>query len=141
MSVNIMIVDDSLPMRTVIIKTIKASGFGNANFFEAANGREAFDVLQKEWMDLVITDYNMPEMNGMELLQEMKKDDILSAIPVLVVTTEGSREKVEKFLSQGAADYVKKPFTPEVIRQKIISLLGVEEFAAGSDETDADMDF
>jgi two-component system chemotaxis response regulator CheY len=141
MSVNVMIVDDSLPMRTVIIKTIKASGFGNAHFFEAINGREALNLLQTEWMDLVITDYNMPEMNGMELLQEMKKDDILRAIPVLVVTTEGSREKIKAFLDQGAADYVKKPFTPEAIRQKIISLLGVEDLASGPDDAEAHMDF
>lgn len=141
MSVNIMIVDDSLPMRTVIIKTIKASGFGKAHFFEAVNGREALNLLQTEWMDLVITDYNMPEMNGMELLQEMKKDDILRVIPVLVVTTEGSREKIKAFLSQGAADYVKKPFTPETIRQKIISLLGVEDPADGTGEAAAGMDF
>jgi two-component system chemotaxis response regulator CheY len=141
MSVNVMIVDDSLPMRTVIIKTIKASGFGNAHFFEAVNGREALNLLQTEWMDLVITDYNMPEMNGMELLQEMKKDDILRAIPVLVVTTEGSREKIKAFLAQGAADYVKKPFTPETIRHKIISLLGVEDLTGGLDGTEAQMDF
>ncbi len=141
MSVNVMIVDDSLPMRTVIIKTIKASGFGNAHFFEAINGREALNLLQTEWMDLVITDYNMPEMNGMELLQEMKKDDILRAIPVLVVTTEGSREKIKAFLAQGAADYVKKPFTPEAIRQKIISLLGVEDLASGPDDAEAHRTF
>lgn len=141
MSVNVMVVDDSLPMRTVIIKTIKASGFANANFFEAVNGREALDLLQTQWMDLVITDYNMPEMNGMELLQEMKKDDILRAIPVLVVTTEGSREKVKAFLAQGAADYVKKPFTPETIRQKIVSLLGVEDPAEGPGEVAAGLDF
>ncbi|HSM73276.1 MAG TPA: response regulator [Desulfobacterales bacterium] len=141
MSVNIMIVDDSLPMRTVIIKTIKASGFANARFFEAVNGREALNMLQTQWMDLIITDYNMPEMNGMELLQEMKKDDILRAIPVLVVTTEGSREKVKAFLAQGAADYVKKPFTPEEIRGKIISLLGVEDLAGGAGDVPAGMDF
>jgi two-component system chemotaxis response regulator CheY len=83
----------------------------------------------------------MPEMNGMELLQEMKKDDILRAIPVLVVTTEGSREKVKAFLAQGAADYVRKPFTPEAIRGKIISLLGVDDLAGGAGDVPAGMDF
>jgi two-component system chemotaxis response regulator CheY len=71
----------------------------------------------------------------------MKKDDILRAIPVLVVTTEGSREKVKAFLAQGAADYVKKPFTPETIREKIISLLGVEDPAGGPGEVETGMDF
>jgi len=113
MAVNILVVDDSLPMRSVIMKTIKASGFGAANFFQAPDGAKALEELRSEWMDLVITDYNMPEMNGGELIMEMKKDDDLSSIPVIVVTTEGSREKVEEFEKMGADAYVKKPFTPE----------------------------
>jgi two-component system, chemotaxis family, chemotaxis protein CheY len=141
MPVNILIVDDSKPMRSVIVKTIKASGFENAVFLEASNGKGALDLLRKEWMDLVITDYNMPDMNGLELIQEMKKNEVLSTIPVLVVTTEGSHKRVAEFIEQGATDYVKKPFTPEIIKEKISNILGEMEYndeslEDGSDEFD-----
>jgi two-component system chemotaxis response regulator CheY len=142
MSVNILVVDDSMPMRTVIIRTIKSSGFGAANFIEADNGQDALDKMKDEWLDLVVTDYNMPEMDGMTLIQEMKKDSVFKEIPVLVVTTEGSQEKVEEFLEMGAAGYIKKPFTPEQIRQKLTELLGeMEEDEGFSDDSDNDLDF
>ncbi len=137
MAHTILIVDDSPPMRAVIRKTIKASGYGDSLFFEANNGEEALSILRANWLDLVVTDYNMPNMNGMELIAEMKKDDILQAVPVLVITTEGSSQKVNEFLTCGAAGYVKKPFTPEEIREQIIAILGEshdEDDAAGSAE-------
>jgi two-component system, chemotaxis family, chemotaxis protein CheY len=124
MAANILIVDDSLPMRSVIIKNIKASGFGAGNFYQAPDGNEALKVLKSEWVDLVITDYNMPDMNGAELVSEMKKDDELKTIPVIIVTTEGSQKKVQEFMEKGADGYIKKPFTPEMIREKLTQLLG-----------------
>ena len=141
MAVNILVVDDSLPMRSVIMKTIKASGFGAANFFQAPDGAKALEELRNEWMDLVITDYNMPEMNGGELIMEMKKDDDLSSIPVIVVTTEGSQEKVEEFEKMGADAYVKKPFTPEIIKEKLTQLLGEMIDEDSSEDGDGDFDF
>jgi two-component system chemotaxis response regulator CheY len=145
MAFKILIVDDSLPMRSVIKKTIKASGFGAADFLEASDGREALKVLGHEWLDLVITDYNMPNMNGMELIQEMKKDEILGSIPVLVVTTEGSQQKVREFLDMGASGYTKKPFTPESIRKKLTQILGEAEdddtVEDSFEDSDDDLDF
>lgn len=141
MSYKILVVDDSLPMRSIIIRAIKASGFTDAEFLEAGNGKEALELLNNEWLDLVITDYNMPDMNGMELIQEMKKDDILNAIPVLVVTTEGSKVKVEEFIEKGAAGYVKKPFTPEVIRSELVKILGEAEDERSFEDGDDDLDF
>jgi len=141
MAVNILVVDDSLPMRSVIMKTIKASGFGAANFFQASDGAKALEELRNEWMDLVITDYNMPEMNGGELITEMKKDDDLSSIPVIVVTTEGSKEKVEEFAEMGADAYVKKPFTPETIKEKLTQLLGEMHDEDSIEDSDDDLDF
>jgi two-component system chemotaxis response regulator CheY len=136
-----LVVDDSLPMRAIIIRTIKASGFMDTEFLQAGNGAEALKVLGKEWLDLVITDYNMPDMNGMELIHEMKNDEILKAIPVLVVTTEGSRQKVEEFIQEGAAGYVKKPFTPETIRFELTKILGEPENEGSTEEGDDDFDF
>ena len=72
MTYKMLVVDDSLPMRAIIIRTIKASGFIETEFLQAGNGEEALEVLGNEWVDLVITDYNMPDMNGMELIQKMK---------------------------------------------------------------------
>lgn len=89
MTYKMLVVDDSLPMRAIIIRTIKASGFMETEFLQAGDGEKALEVLGNEWVDLVITDYNMPGMNGIELIQKMKKDDILQAIPVLMVTTDG----------------------------------------------------
>ncbi len=141
MAVNILIVDDSLPMRSVIIKTIKASGFGAVNFYQAADGIKALEILKDEWMDLVITDYNMPDMNGAELISEMKKDDELRSIPAIVVTTEGSRKKIQEFTEKGAAGYVKKPFTPEAIREQLTLLLGEMHDENSNENSDDDLDF
>ena len=141
MSISILVVDDSLPMRHVIIKTIKASGYQKAEYLEAANGVEAIEKLQNEWIDIVVTDHNMPNMNGMELIVEMKKDDTLQSIPILVITTEGSQSKVEEFMAKGASGYLKKPFKPEAVREKIIEILGETEYEEETEDSDDSFDF
>ncbi len=144
MAYNILIVDDSGPMRGVIKKVIRSSGFNVGNFFEAANGTEALDVINEEWLDIVLTDYNMPGMNGLELLEAMKKNELFSSIPVVMVTTEGSDERVEEFIQKGAMEYVKKPFTPQEIKEKLNRILGEptdEAGQAGSDDSADDFDF
>ena len=142
MAYNVLVVDDSRTMRMVIIKTIKACGFQVGQFFEAANGNEALEALKKEWVDLVITDYNMPDMNGLSLIEEMKGDDLLEKIPVVMVTTEGSRERVQAFMEKGAADYIKKPFSPEAIRDKLKQIMGETQDGDGSAENgDDELDF
>jgi two-component system chemotaxis response regulator CheY len=101
-----------------------ASGFKVSKLFEASNGREALDVLSKEWLDLVLIDYNMPDMNGLELVSKMQKDDLLRSIPVIMTTVEGSQKRVKEFIESGATDYIKKPFTPEETREKLNKILG-----------------
>lgn len=139
---TIMVVDDSSPMREVIIKTIKAAGYSSETFLQAANGKEALSVLSGNWVDLLVTDYNMPDMDGLELLVEMKKDEIFSSVPVLIITTEQRDEFIEKFMGEGAAGYLKKPFKPEDIKQEIIKILG-DRSGNGSDmeEFDEGLDF
>ncbi len=142
MAYNILIVDDSIPMRAVIKKTIKASGFNVGEVFEAADGKEALEIMRREWLDLVISDYNMPEMNGLAMLVEMKKDEVLRSVPVVMVTTEGSRERVDLFMKMGVTDYVKKPFTPEEVRSKLDRIMGEDEDGQGPvDEDDEGLDF
>lgn len=141
MTIRILIVDDSLPMRAVIQKTIKASGYASAEFFQAGNGREALDVMKEEWVDIVITDYNMPDMNGLELIAAMKADAEMQSVPALMVTTEGSQEKIDQFIAKGAAGYIKKPFTPEEIRDKLIEILGEMRDDADVEDSDNELDF
>lgn len=141
MALNILIVDDSLPMRKVIRKTIKASGFSKAEFEEAADGLDALKILKDKWIDIVVTDFNMPNMNGLELVAEMKKDDLLKTIPVLVVTTEGGKIRVDEFKGIGVAGYITKPFTPEQIKMKLHDILGDIGDDEGSEITDDGLDF
>lgn len=142
MAYNILVVDDSSPMRAIIKKIIKASGFNVGQFFEASNGKEALATLKKEWADLVLTDYKMPDMDGLELISELKVDDEFMDIPVLMVTTEGSQKRLNAFMEKGAADYIKKPFTPEEIRKKLNHIMGETDDGEGSpDQGDEDLDF
>ena len=142
MAYNVLVVDDSQPMRAVIKKTVKASGFDVGQFFDASNGNEALDVFKKEWIDLVLTDYNMPDMNGLELIEEMKRDDVLKSIPVVVISTEGSQQRMTEFMEMGAADYIKKPFVPEEVRQKLNRIIGEPDGEEGiSENGDEDLDF
>jgi two-component system chemotaxis response regulator CheY len=141
MSYSILIVDDSLPMRSVIKRTLKAAGYGSAQFHEAANGQEALDLMKDDWVDIVLTDYNMPVMDGMEFLKTTKTDDLLMEIPVVVISTEGNETKIKEFMDAGAAGYITKPFTPEDIRDLLTSLLGEVSYEEDSDDSDDDFDF
>ncbi|MEE4351436.1 MAG: response regulator [Desulfatiglans sp.] len=142
MAYNIMIVDDSKPMRSVIKKTLKASGFDVGRIYEASNGKEALRSLRDEWVDLVLTDYNMPQMNGLELICEMKKDELLRVLPAVLITTEGSLQRVDEFLEKGAAGYIKKPFTPEQIKGTLSMIMGDTDDGQEDDESgDEGLDF
>ena len=112
MAYNILIVDDSSPMRAVIKKVIRASGFNIGQVHEAGNGKQALEVLDSLWLDLVLTDYNMPDMNGLDLIRQMKRRDALKDIPVVVVTTEGSDQRVADFMQAGVSAYIKKTVHP-----------------------------
>ncbi len=141
MSYSILIVDDSLPMRAVIKRTFKAAGYGNSQFHEAANGKEAIELMKNDWIDIVLTDYNMPVMNGLEFIKTYKSMDVLKDIPVVVVSTEGNETKIKEFIENGAAGYITKPFTPEEIRDLATTILGEIDYEEDFDESDDDFDF
>jgi two-component system chemotaxis response regulator CheY len=124
MAFNILIVDDSPAMRRVVRKVVGMSGVDVGAYHEAGNGLEALDTLRAEWVDLIMTDINMPEMDGEKLLLEVRKDPALAAIPVLVVSTDRSESRVKQMISLGADGYVSKPFMPDVLRDQIYKLLG-----------------
>jgi two-component system, chemotaxis family, chemotaxis protein CheY len=141
MSYSILIVDDSLPMRSVIKRTFKAAGYANSQFHDASNGKEALELMKNSWIDIVVIDYNMPVMNGLEFIQTIKKEDLLKDIPVVVISTEGNAAKIKEFMDSGAAGYITKPFTPETIRDLIIQLLGETSYDEDPDDSDDDFDF
>ena len=134
MAFNVLIVDDSSSMRAVIKKTIKISGFDVREYLEAADGQEALQMLNNEWVDLVLTDIHMPKMNGLDLIREMKKDEILKSIPVVMVTTEGTTKKIEESMRLGAKGYIKKPFIPEDIKRTLSTIIE----GTGNEERDHD---
>jgi len=141
MPFSILIVDDSLPMRSVIKRTLKAAGYGGSELLEAANGKQAVELMKTSWIDMVITDYNMPVMNGLELIKTIKNDDLLKEIPVVVVSTEGHESKIKAFMDCGAAGYITKPFTPEAVRDLIVTILGEPDDEANVDDSSEEFDF
>ncbi len=123
MAFNILIVDDSETMRAVIKKTVSMSGIQVGEFLEAENGIEALSILEDQWIDVVLSDINMPEMGGVELLIEIKKSEVLRNIPVIFISTESSHARIEEAERLGAAAYVKKPFMPEIIKEILLDVL------------------
>jgi two-component system chemotaxis response regulator CheY len=120
---NILIVDDSSTIRKIIIRCIGHTQIAVGQLFEASDGEEALNVLGQQTIHLVMTDINMPKMNGLELLAKIKSDEQTKDVPVLLITTEGRVDTVLEAANKGAAGYVKKPFTAGDIQAKIEPLL------------------
>ncbi len=127
MAFNLLIVDDSSSMRAVVKKIIGLSGVEVNQLLEAENGRKALEVLGGTWVDAVVLDINMPEMNGLELLQRMSGDDLLKNIPVIMMTTDASQEHVKTAFELGAKGFIRKPFVPEELRRTLLGVLGFDE--------------
>ncbi len=123
MSYNILIVDDSDIIRSVIKKSLLMSGLEVGNIFEAANGKEALQKLADEWVDIVFSDINMPEMNGLELIEKMSADQLLEKTPVVVISTERSQARIDRLTELGIRSYIKKPFRPEDLRDAVKTIL------------------
>ncbi len=114
---RILIVDDSRAMRSIVIRAVRAAGFGEADFREAANGAEAL-AAAREWKpDLVVTDWNMPEMSGIELLRALRAEG--NPVRVGFVTSEGAQAQRDAAAAAGALFLVAKPFTPEAVREAL----------------------
>ncbi len=125
MAYTVLIVDDSPAMRTFVRRVLELSGVETGRCLQAGNGREALDLLRDEWVDVVLTDINMPTMNGEEFVRHLGEDEVLRSIPVLVVSTDRTDARVRRMLTLGAKGYVTKPFLPETLRQELEKVLGV----------------
>ena len=143
MSFNVLVVDDSNSMRAVIKKVVTISGFKMDNCLEAGNGREAMELLADNWVDVIISDINMPEVNGLELLELLAKNDTLKEIPVIMITTEGSDQRMKEAFSRGAKGFIKKPFLPEEIKKVLYEVIGVGNDGQYEEDTRTadDLDF
>lgn len=124
MALNIMIVDDSETVRSVLAKALRLSGVEVNELYQASNGREALDLMAGHWIDLIFCDINMPVMNGVEMIESMQADGALNTTPVIIVSTEGSKTRMEQLKARGVVAYIRKPFTPETIRNTVESVLG-----------------
>ena len=116
-----LIVDDSSTMRRIIINTLNKLGYHECH--EAGNGREGVDRLATTPVDMVITDWNMPEMSGIDFVRALRASDATRALPVLMVTTNAAQDDIVEALKAGVNNYVVKPFTPDTIKEKIQAAL------------------
>ena len=124
MAYRVLIVDDSPAMRNFVRRVLDLSGFEASLCIEAANGAEALELLRAEWTDAILTDINMPIMDGEELIRKLAADPLLSTIPVIVISTDATEGRIQRLLSLGARGYVTKPFAPEELRQALERSLG-----------------
>ena len=124
MVINVLVVDDSSVMRAMILKTMRMSDLPLGTIHQAANGKEGLDILQENWIDLVVADINMPVMNGEEMIDHMRENPETRDISVVVISTEGSNTRIERLLKKGAA-FIHKPFTPENIRDTVRKLMNL----------------
>ena len=124
MPLRLLVVDDSSIIRRVVIRTLKMVLSSIGSISEAANGVEALAILEDTEVDLILTDINMDDMGGIELISRIKADDNLKEIPIVVISTEGNENRVAQLLEQGAVGYIKKPFTPEQIRDVLSGIIG-----------------
>ena len=119
---KVLVVDDFSTMRKIIKNNLKGMGFNN--IVEAENGQKALEELKKETVGLIISDWNMPVMTGIELLKAVRGDAGLKSIPFIMVTAEGQKDNVMEAAKAGVSNYVVKPFTPDTFSEKLQKVLG-----------------
>lgn len=122
MTHKLLIVEDSPTIRSLIISTLDAAG--DFQFVETGSGFEALKILPREKFDLIITDINMPDINGLELVSFVKKSELYKDIPLFIISTERSEQDVKKGISLGANEYIVKPFDTEDLVSRVQKYLG-----------------
>jgi two-component system chemotaxis response regulator CheY len=116
-----LIVDDFSTMRRIVRGLLKEIGYNNAD--EAEDGAIALNMLKNARYDFVVSDINMPNMNGFELLAAIKRDDAIKHLPVLMVTAEARKEDIVRAAQDGAAGYIVKPFTKATLEEKVVKIM------------------
>jgi two-component system chemotaxis response regulator CheY len=123
MEPDILIVDDSAAIRKILQRVLRQTGMAIGEIHEAGDGQEALEMLTTLNFGLVLSDINMPKMDGLRMLAAMKNTPQWRGIPVVMITTEGGETKVAEAVRLGAAGYVRKPFTADQIKEKLAGIL------------------
>lgn len=123
MGKNVLLVDDSSTMRKIIGRSLRQAGIDFDNIYEAGDGLEALEVLEKEDVDIVLSDINMPNMDGISFLKEKSTREAIKDIPVLMISTETGEDIISEAKSYGAVGAIKKPFTPDKVNEVLGPLL------------------
>ena len=118
--------DDSSTMRRIIKNTLKRIGYGD-EIVEAENGKEALGILSNSEVDLIITDWNMPVMDGLTFVKKIRANSKFDDVPIIMVTTEAAKEDIITALKAGVNNYIVKPFTPQVLKEKIEAVMGLKD--------------
>lgn len=122
--IRALIIDDSSVMRKIVERSLRQAGVSLAQVLEAGNGAEALALLKNQQVDLILSDINMPVMDGLEFVRQMKKEGLATNVPVVMITTEGSESQVVEAISSGARGYIRKPFTADQVKDHVIAILG-----------------
>jgi two-component system chemotaxis response regulator CheY len=123
--IRALIVDDSSVMRKIVERSLRQAGLDLSSVSQAGNGAEALGILDTNPVDLILSDINMPVMDGLEFVRQLQTMEKLRGIPVVMITTEGSESNVVQALSLGAKGYIRKPFTPDQVKEHVLPVLGL----------------
>jgi two-component system chemotaxis response regulator CheY len=121
--IRALIVDDSSVMRKIVERSLRQAGLDALVVFEAGNGAEALDLLKSKQFDLILSDINMPSMDGLEFLRQLRAQKLAVGVPVVMITTESSEEHVKQAILAGAQGYIRKPFTADQVKERVLLLL------------------
>lgn len=121
--VTALIVDDSAVMRKIVERALRQAGLDSLIVYEAGNGHEGLEVLKLRTVDLILSDINMPSMDGLEFVRQIGVRNLAPGVPVVMITTESSEEHVKEAIQAGARGYIRKPFTADQVKQRVLPLL------------------
>jgi two-component system chemotaxis response regulator CheY len=120
---TVLIVDDSSVMRKIVERALRQAGLELNRVVEAGSGREALEALRHEAVQLIVSDINMPNMDGLEFLRQVQREGLARGAPAVMITTESGEDHVREALAAGAQGYIRKPFTPDQVRDRVLPLL------------------
>ncbi len=121
--IRALIVDDSSVMRKIVERTLRQAGLNLSIVYEAGSGTEGLEVLRLKQVDLILSDINMPSMDGLEFVRQIRAQSLAVGVPVVMITTESSEEHVKLAIKAGARGYIRKPFTAEQVKERVLPLV------------------
>jgi two-component system, chemotaxis family, chemotaxis protein CheY len=121
--IRTLIVDDSSVMRKIVERSLRQAGLEMMVVHEAGSGTEGLEVLRTKQVDLILSDINMPAMDGLEFLRQIRAQNLAAGVPVVMITTESSEEHVKQAIQAGAQGYIRKPFTAEQVKERVLPLI------------------